>query len=277
MTASVRSAYARSRAPGDDRVTVETNGPIAVVWLGSGERRNALRTRDWSALKAAFGQLERRGDVKVVVLRGVGGTFTSGSDLTEWMGSDADYVDSTFQAMESALAALEQLDSVSVAAVEGTATGAGCELALACDLRVVARSARIGMPVLRHGIRVSPSFALRLTDIIGMARARELLFTGRLIDADRAERWGLASEVAEDDQFDGSLGALVGCVLSQPRAGLAAAKRSTNRVLDSKRSSLRQLGWRHIDEDEFFERISAFLAHKDEIGVRRDADLPAQA
>ncbi|MGI8761550.1 MAG: enoyl-CoA hydratase/isomerase family protein [Jatrophihabitantaceae bacterium] len=241
------------------RVSVELRGQAAFVWLGAGLRRNALRGEDWIELERLLGTLAERSEVKAVVVRGVQGTFSSGSDLTEWATAESRYVDRTFGAMESALSSLERMDAVTIAAVEGVATGAGCEIALACDLRVMARSARIGMPVVRHAIRVSPMFAFRLSDVVGVPRARDLLLTGRLIGAEVADQWGLASRITDDDAFDECVTQLLDCVTAQPRGALVTAKRSTSRPLEHARAHLHDSDWRYVDEREFPERIMDFL------------------
>jgi enoyl-CoA hydratase len=242
-----------------DRISVAVADEVAHISIGSGVRRNALRTADWNDLAAIANGLSARSDVKVVVCRGVAGNFSSGSDLSEWRSVDPAYVNHTFAAMESALVALESLDVVTVAAIEGLAAGAGCELALACDLQVMARSALIGMPIVRLGIRTSPRFALRLVEAVGATRARHLLFTGRLIGAEQAEGWGLVSELADDAQFDFRLRRLVDSVVSQPRSSLVAAKSSTSRALADVRSRQCEPGWDYIDPAEFFDRVANFL------------------
>lgn len=241
------------------RVTLRRAGAAAGIWLGAGPRRNALRTADWAELQRIARTLEKATEVKIVVVRGVDGMFGSGSDLTEWLSADPAYVDRTFAAMEAALVSLERLDAVTIAAIEGVATGAACELAFACDLRVMARSARIGMPVLRHGIRISPTLALRLSEIAGAARVRDLLFTGRLLGSAEAEQCGLVSRVSQDDMFEACVSELVESVMSQPQDALVAAKRSMNRALEQRRAQLRDPSWSYVDGQVFFDRISDFL------------------
>lgn len=150
-------------------VGVSVSGGVATVVVGDGQRRNALDTEGWQTLRRTVTALPD--DLRAVVLRGHGHTFCSGSDLREWDGADGERVDASFAAMEAALQAVESVPVPTLAVVEGAATGAGCLLALACDTQLVTRSARVGMPVARLGILLSPAFATRLTLRVGPARA----------------------------------------------------------------------------------------------------------
>lgn len=102
-------------------------------------------------------------------------------------------------------------------------------------------------------------FALRLSEIVGVARAKDLLFTGRLLDSAEASHCGLVSLVSQDDTFEARVSQLVESVMSQPQDALVAAKRSTNRALEQRRAQLRDPGWSYVDGQEFFDRVSGFL------------------
>ena len=104
--------------------------------------------------------------------------------------------------------------------VEGAATGAGCLLALACDNQLVARSALVGMPVVRLGILLSPAFATRLSLRVGPARAKELLYTGRVLGADEAAAVGLVGRVVDDGSLESELATVLDAWRAQPVTAL---------------------------------------------------------
>ncbi|MGH3380353.1 MAG: enoyl-CoA hydratase/isomerase family protein, partial [Actinoallomurus sp.] len=158
-------------------IQVEINGPVAAVVVGDGRRRNALNGAGWDLLARTMRDVAEPTAVRAVVLRGAGDTFCAGSDMTEWRDADIVAVERSFARMEAAFRAIEECPVPVVAEIRGAAAGAGCQLALACDLRVMARSARIGMPIARLGILPSPAFASRLAAVAGPAVARELLYT----------------------------------------------------------------------------------------------------
>jgi len=112
--------------------------------------------------------------------------------------------------------------------VEGAAMGAGCLLALACDTQLVARSALVGMPVVRLGILLSPAFATRLSLRVGPARAKELLYTGRVLGADEAAAVGLVGRVVDDGSLESELATVLDAWRAQPVTALRAAKRAVD-------------------------------------------------
>jgi enoyl-CoA hydratase/carnithine racemase len=153
-----------------------------------------LTSAGWRLLEQRVADVASLPSVRAVLVRGEGGTFCAGSDMTEWADAGPDAVEESFARMEAAFRAIEQCPVPVVAEVRGVAAGAGCQLALACDLRLMADSARIGMPIARLGILPSPAFAARLINLAGPSLARRLLYTGRLLDAPAAAAAGLADE-----------------------------------------------------------------------------------
>jgi enoyl-CoA hydratase/carnithine racemase len=177
----------------DEILTVVADG-IATVTLNRPDQRNAMNTAMLTGLRAAFDDLDGRRDVRVVVVRGAGRAFCSGMDLKEMEARggacdpEADVV--------GVLQRVERSRHPTIALVHGDAIAGGCELALHCDLRVMAETARIGMPLARVGLIVPFPLGQKLVEIIGSAHTRQLLFTGRPINGRRAYEIGMVHEIA---------------------------------------------------------------------------------
>ncbi|PKV99502.1 enoyl-CoA hydratase/carnithine racemase [Amycolatopsis echigonensis] len=233
---------------------------IAVLVIGSGQRRNALPGRGWTAIEEAVTALGADPDTRVIVVHGRGGTFCSGSDLTEWAGATAEFVEDSFARMESAFRAVERCPVPVVAAITGAAAGAGCQLALACDLRLAADTARIGMPIARHGILASPAFAARLSTLAGPGLARELLYTGRLLDGRAAAAAGLVNRSCPDASLDAEVDRLASAIAGQPRPAVLAAKRAVSATLAPVRAATGHSPGPAVSMPEFHAAMAAFGA-----------------
>lgn len=232
---------------------------VATVVVGDGGRRNALDTAGWEALRRSVTGLPD--GLVAVVVRGRGATFCAGSDLREWDGADGATVDASFTAMEAALRAVESVPVPTLAVVEGAATGAGCLLALACDTQLVARTARVGMPVVRLGILLSPAFATRLSVRVGPARAKELLYTGRILGADEATALGLVGRVVDAADLDAELLAVLDAWRAQPATALRAAKLAVDTGLAPLITAAGDAGrGPSSDRQEMTRRVRDFLA-----------------
>jgi enoyl-CoA hydratase/carnithine racemase len=169
---------------------------VARLTISNPAKRNALDRGVLDGLARTLPSLEAR----CVVLTGEGDVFSAGYDIgdlsPEHLAEEA--AELLTHPFEAALSALDAVPVPVVAALSGHAFGGGLELALACDLRISAPSARLGMPPARLGVVYSPTGLRRFVDAIGSARTRELFLTARPVSAQQALEWGLVNEVVED-------------------------------------------------------------------------------
>jgi enoyl-CoA hydratase len=183
------------------RIRVDQRGGVVWLTLDHEAMRNAMSddmTRQWAQ---EITRLRRNSGVRCVVVTGAGSAFCSGGNLA-WIGSEPDKsVDELRERMEPfyrAWLSIRELEVPTIAAVNGPAVGAGLCLALACDLRYAQRGASMSVPFVRLGMHPGMAATTMLPEAIGMAAARDLLLTGRSVDADEALRLGLVSAVFDD-------------------------------------------------------------------------------
>ena len=238
----------RSRS---ERISLDAAGDVLRVTVGAGTRHNPLRRGDWSELARIF-EVVAADSPRCVLLTGAGTSFSAGSDMQEWAGAGLAEADAAFDQMERAFRAVETFPVPVVAAVRGVATGAGCQLALACDIRVVSSTARIGMPVARLGVLISPAFAGRITRLAGAGVTRDLLYTGRLISGAEAHRIGLAERCVEDAAVHEAAEEIAGRIAALPARAIEVAKAVT--------SGRTPPGEHSVDYPEFVAGVGRFLA-----------------
>ena len=195
---------------------------IAVLTLDNPDQRNAMSEAMTSSWVAAVDELAADRSVRVVVVTGAGSAFCSGGD-TSWIASEpdasVDYLRSRMIAFYRAWLSIRRLEVPTVAAVNGPAIGAGLCLALACDLRYAVSGARLGAPFVKLGMHAGMAGTYLLPNVVGEAHARDLLLTGRLVDADEAFRIGLVSRVIGPEAFgEEVLAAAAGIAANAPIA-----------------------------------------------------------
>jgi enoyl-CoA hydratase/carnithine racemase len=188
--------------PSGDPIAVEHDGTIATIWLNRPEKRNAMSYAMWAALGEACQALGRDRSVRVVVVRGAGAHFCAGADITELHAERPASVPSFMQVNIDAEHALAQLPKPTVAFVEGDCIGGGCAIAIDCDLRLATTTARFGITPAKLGIVYPVSSLERVVRLLGPAAAKHLLYTGDLVDVDRALRVGLVDEVVETESAE---------------------------------------------------------------------------
>jgi enoyl-CoA hydratase len=177
---------------------------VALVTLDNPELRNAMSDEMTASWVAAMAELGADRSLRAVVVTGEGSAFCSGGN-TSWIASEPDASVADLRArmlpFYRAWLSIRELEVPTIAAVNGAAIGAGLCLALACDLRYAAAGARLGVPFVKLGMHAGMAGTYLLPEVVGQARARDLLLTGRVVDADEALRLGLVSRVLDPETF----------------------------------------------------------------------------
>jgi enoyl-CoA hydratase len=200
---------------------------VAVLTFNRPEVRNALNQQMVDDIRHALGSLAADPELSVLILAGAGGkAFIGGADIAELRDRDAE---AALRRINSELfREVERFPAPTIAAIQGFALGGGCELAMACDLRVCGEGSQLGQPEVGLGIIPGAGATYRMPKLVGLGVARELIFTGRIIDAAEALRIGLVNRVSPDDAVMPAARELATEVAKNSRLAVRLAKVSLN-------------------------------------------------
>jgi enoyl-CoA hydratase/carnithine racemase len=237
---------------------------VARIRIDNPGKRNALDHEILDGLAELVPSLDEGITTRCLVITGAGGMFSSGYDIgdipDEVFAQEAERL--VAHPFSKAIEAVERFPFPTVAAINGHALGGGLELAMSCDLRLAARGVKLGMPPAKLGLIYSHTGLQKFLDAIGPARTRELFFTGRNVDADRAEQIGLVNEVTEPDKVDEMAVALAAEVAGNAPLSLRGNKEIIGKLVGFRRLSDQE------EQDVVELRLSSFRTNDFREGVR---------
>ena len=215
-----------------ENVNLEVQGHVGFIKINRPKALNALNSATLDDLLGAVDELSCNDAVRVVVVTGEGNkAFVAGADIQEMQPMSPVEGMSFSQKGHIAMSALEALDKPVIAAVNGYALGGGFELALACDIIYASEKARLGFPEVTLGILPGFGGTQRTARLVGPAKAKELIFTGKVITAGEAYEMGLLNKVVADDQLMTAVEELASKILSAGPVGIRLAKTCISRGL----------------------------------------------
>ena len=215
-------------------IIYEINDKIATITLSRPGKRNALTQHMFTRLNEVVGEVENNRDLRVLVIRGErGSVFCAGDDLAELVAMDVVQVRDFLIRAQSTFIRLEALLIPVVAAVEGHALGGGLELALACDLILSSSDAVVALPETNLGIIPGLGGTIRLPRRVGLGRAKEIIYSGRMVPAVEAADIGLIDAVYPPDEFEEKVMKFALLLASKSPTALALAKSTINRGMDA--------------------------------------------
>jgi enoyl-CoA hydratase len=214
-----------------ENVIVEVQGGIGIIKFNRPKALNALNSATLDDLLGAVNELNDNPAVNVVIVTGEGKAFVAGADIAEMQPMNPMQGMNFSQRGHVAISALEKMNKPVIAAVNGYALGGGFEVALACDIIYASEKARVGFPEVTLGILPGFGGTQRTAKLAGLAKAKELIFTGKVITAQEAYDMGLINKVVPDDQLMATVQELAAKMLAAGPIGIRLAKLCVNKSL----------------------------------------------
>lgn len=213
-------------------IVLEREEFIAILRFNRPNVLNTLNRQVFLEIISIFDEIQKEMAPKVVILTGSGDrAFIAGTDITEMENLSSLDAREFASLARRAIDSIENLDRPVIAAINGFALGGGCEVAIACDIRIASEKAKLGQPEINLGIIPGSGGTQRLPRLIGSSRAKRLIFTGELVDAKTALEIGLVDKVVPHDQLIDEAKRMALSIASKPKVALALAKSAINRGL----------------------------------------------
>ena len=216
-----------------DDIQLERHGATAHLVLNRPEKRNAVTEAMWAAIPGLLAEAEADPGVRLLVVRGEGGAFAAGADISEFetVYATPERAAAYSRAIAAALDGLAGFPKPTLAAIEGACVGGGCGIALACDLRFAAGGSKFGITPGKLGLVYTLNDTRRLVDAVGISAAKDILFTGRLIEGEEALGLGLIDRLVEPDALDGAVEDYAGLIAAASGRSARVTKAIMARII----------------------------------------------
>lgn len=215
------------------KLIIEKQDHICIVKINNPQTMNALNSMILEELDHAFSQLAEDKETLAVILTGEGRAFVAGADISQMATMNATQGKAFGELGAAVFRKIELLDKPVIAAINGFALGGGCELAMACDIRIASAKAKMGQPEVGLGITPGFSGTQRLPRLIGTGRAKELIYTADVIDAAEAYRIGLVNKIAEPDELMGEALKMAAKIVKKAPIAVKYSKEAINKGIQT--------------------------------------------
>ncbi|MFP6731447.1 MAG: enoyl-CoA hydratase [Alphaproteobacteria bacterium] len=249
-----------------NKLLAEKDGPIGWLTFNNPARRNALSYAMWDGIAPIMADFADDPDIRVVVLRGVGGAaFCAGADISEFetQRSTPEQVAHYDAAGDRAAASIQGINKPTIAMIEGFCMGGGVGLALDCDLRMANQSARFGIPAAKLGIGYDHPGVARLIDVVGPSFAKAIFFTGGQFSADEALTMGLITKLAADDELEADVRGYAQAIAANAPLSLHCIKTTVDELSQRDRApdyaACEALVTRCFESEDYAEGRRAFM------------------
>ena len=215
-----------------ENIIVETEGNLGILRINRPDVLNAVNIETILEIEQAMIAFQEDDSIAVVIITGEGKSFVSGSDIARLAEMDSLKARDYSMTGQRVLSYIENMEKPVIAAVNGYALGSGCEIAMACDIRVASDKAKFGQPEVKLGLIPGHAGTQRLARIVGVGKAKELIFTGDIIDGQEALRIGLVNQVVPSDVLIEEVKKIATKIAGVGRTAVQLAKTVINRGID---------------------------------------------